>query len=263
MELKKIISAALLLGAISFSATTASARSGFEVTLNTALGATGLSCSACHVGGTSAASATTPMALTWKSSSLASNLANSDSDGDGYTNKQEVSGALLNFNTATVSPFTIKSAGAGVTDTALTSVVVIGTAGATAPAFTDPYTLATTGKEILGGVSVNIANTATLYFKAGAVDAASLVYTVDATGQGTAATMGTDWTVTVDGGLNILALPAGAVNASYVVVRSIPAAQILPAKDKASVVGCMTGSTLLPLMLFALLSLGFFVRRKS
>jgi len=262
MEFKKLISAALLLGAISFSATTASARSGFEITLNTALGATGLSCSACHVGGTSAASATTPIANTWKAGL---SLTNTDSDGDGYTNKQEASGALLNFNTATVSPFTIKSAAAAgnVADTALASVAVIGAANATAPAFTDPYTLATTGKEILGAISVNIANAATLYFKAGGVDAVSLVYTVDATGQGTAATMGTDWTVAADGGLNILALPAGAVNASYVVVRAIPAAQILPAKGTASVVGCMTGSTLLPLMLFALLSLGFFVRRKS
>lgn len=260
MELKKIISAALLLGAISFSATTASARSGFEVTLNTALGATGLSCSACHVGGTSAASATTPIALTWKAGL---SLPNTDSDGDGYTNKQEVSGALLNFNTAAISPFTLKSAAAGVADTALASVAVIGAANATAPAFTDPYTLAATGKEILGGVSVNIANAATLYFKAGAVDAVSLVYTVDATGQGTAATMGTDWTVAADGGLNILALPAGAVNASYVVVRTIPAAQIIPAKGTASVVGCMTGSTILPLMIFAILSLGFFIRRKA
>lgn len=262
MEFKKLISAALMLGAISFGATTASALSSFVAPLNAALGGTSVSCSACHAGaGQSKTNATLPMALTWKSSSLASNLANSDSDGDGFTNIQEASGALLNFNDAAVSPFTLASAGATAADTVLANVVVKGDAVATQQAFADPYSLAGTGEEIVGGISVTIhAVPVTIFVKGLGVDSTMNMYAVDAAGQGTLAPT-TSWMANVDGSFTVNAMATNP--ATVVLVRTLPAAAAVAAASSSSG-GCVTSAATTPLMMvLAMLTLGFFVRRKK
>jgi len=261
MEYKKLISAALLLGAMSFGATTASALSSFVAPLNAALGGTSVSCSACHTGATqSKTNATLPMALTWKSSSLASNLANSDSDGDGFTNIQEASGALLNFNVATVSPFTLASAGATAADTVLATVVVKGDAVATQQAFADPYSLAGTGEEIVGGISVTIhAVPVTIFVKGLGVDSTMKMYAVDAAGQGTLAPT-TSWMANVDGSFTVTAMATNPATA--VLVRTLPAVAVPAAAGSSG--GCVTSAATTPLMMIlAMLTLGFFVRRKK
>lgn len=290
MKLNQFTTAAIAVGLISFGGQSASAQPGYEMTLNVALGTTGLSCNACHVGGVGAKNtATLPMALTWSAGGNFNNLllASSDSDNDGFTNKQEVSGAAVNFNVATVTPFTLATGGKPLTNvyvsgdgTALEKAATAITAGITVPA----------GSEILGGVAVDIYATPTtgapitLLYKAGAAALTSTVYAVDMYSiafdpYAVAPVLplaATDWALTATGGVKVNMLPAGA-DARYdlVVVRVIPVVT-LPGGgiggdnenddegDGKPGAACLVGSTTAPLMLFlAVISLSLFIRRKK
>ena len=260
----KFLTSVVVAGLFVGFATSASASSGFESTVNAILGnGASVSCNACHTDGGSSSSATLPMANTYRSARSAGDftlLGTSDSDGDGYINKLEVNAAGVEFNSSAISPFT-----KAVAANADANVKALADAAAVSATFADPTGLAGTGKEILGGIKVTLIQADTLYFKAGGVGSTDMVYTVDAAGVGTAVAAA-DWTVTVDGGLKINALPAGAVTADYVVVRTAPptvAAAPTAFQDPASVVGCVTAGLTTPLlMLLSLLSIGLLVKRK-
>lgn len=260
---KKILTGLAAVGFLTTYATAAMASTGFEKTVNVQLGnGANVSCNACHNGGTSTATATFPMAGTYRAARTAGDftlLATSDSDGDGYINKFEVNIAATEFNDKAISPFTKVTAVN--TDINIKALADTGVVSAT---FADPQGLAATGKEILGGVKVTLNQADTIYFKAGGVSSTDTIYTVDATGVGTAVAAA-DWAATVDGGLQIKALPAGATTADYVAVRAVPvAATAAVTNGIASVTGCISSSLSTPLMMvLALLSLGFFVRRKK
>ncbi len=275
---------------------TAHAQSGFQNTLNAALGSSfGASdCFACHVGGLSGATATTPIANTWRSvGANTASLASADSDGDGFTNKQEASGITTDFNSATITPFT--KAAATASDVKLANVFVQGDTNASEKSITAAASGITVpaGSEILGGVAVDIyasptgAAPITLLYKAGAAALTSTVYAVDtysiaiADPYATNTTLtlaATDWTLTPQGGVQLNQLPAGADNTyDIVVVRVTPTALPINGGDNDSndsdsndddnennVVTCAGVTSTTPLwMLFALLSLGFFIRKKS
>ena len=75
----------------------------------------------------------------------------------------------------------------------------------------------------------------------------------------------TDWVANADGSVTIMALPAGnAFPVDIVVEKGSAAAAPVSTNGTASVTGCVTSSLSTPLMMvFALLSLGFLVRRKK
>ncbi len=262
---KKVLTSLAAVGLVTAYATTAMASSGFENTVNSQLGnGASVSCDACHNGATGSSTATFPMANTYRAARTAGDftlIATSDSDGDGYINKFEVNGAATEFNVATTSPFTKAAAANGDAN-----VKALADTTAVSVTFTDPNGLAGTGKEILGGIKVTLNQADTIYFKAGGVGTTDTVYTVDAAGAGTALAS-TDWTSGVDGSLKIMALPAGSTfPADIVVVRTLPATAAAPVltNGTASTTGCITSSLSTPfMMVFALVSLGFFVRRKK
>lgn len=263
MILKRLVSLAGLLAAMGLSAQSVMASPSFVNILNTNLGnGATTSCNACHVGGVgSGSTATLPMATTYKSARAAANyalVASSDSDGDGFTNAQEVNAATVNFNDKAITPFTLL-AGQAFTGA---NVKAVADAAAAETAFTDTTGLAGTGQVILGGVKVTLNQADTIYFKAGGVDTTSLIYTVDATGAGTAVAAA-DWAVNANGSLIIKALPAGATTADYVVVDN--AIDTTPAfTKKASVTGCLAETLTTPLLLLlSMLSLGMLLRRKQ
>ena len=260
---KKILTGLAAVGLLTTYTTTAMASSGFEITVNSQLGnGASVSCNACHNGGTSAATATFPMANTYRAARTAGDftlVATSDSDGDGYINKFEVNATATEFNDAAISPFTKVVAANGDAN-----VKALADASAASATFTDSQGLAT-GKEILGGIKVTLNQADTIYFKAGGVSATDTIYTVDAAGVGTLVAAA-DWAATADGGLQIKALPAGVTTADYVAVRAVPVAVSAAAvtNGTASVTGCVSSSLSTPLMMvLGLLSLGFFVRRKK
>lgn len=259
----KILTSLAVAGLFTGFASSALASSGFENTVNQVLGnGASVSCNACHNGGTSAATATFPMANTYRAARTANDftlIATSDSDGDGYINKFEVNAAATEFNDVAISPFTkAAAANADVNVKALVDTAVV------SATFSDPTGLAGTGKEILGGIKVTLNQVDTLYFKAGGVGSTDLIYIVDAAGVGTAVAAA-DWSATVDGGLTIMNPPAGGFPVDYVAVRSVPVVSVLPTNTQvASVTGCVTSSVTTPLMMFlGLISLGFFVRRRN
>ena len=101
--MKKIITTAALLAAVSFGAATASAQSWYLSDVNSALASNYTDCLVCHStagGGTD--KGVTPIAATWKSLGLShtstttlttaqlDSLGTADSDGDGVINKQEI-----------------------------------------------------------------------------------------------------------------------------------------------------------------------------
>ncbi|HIP06262.1 MAG TPA: hypothetical protein EYG66_00110 [Mariprofundaceae bacterium] len=261
---KKILTSLAVAGLFTGLSSPASASSGFESTVNQMLGnGASVSCNACHTDGGSTSSATRPMANTYRAARAANDftlIATSDSDGDGYINKFEVNAATVEFNVAATSPFT-KATGVNAVTTLIKTLADI---AAVSAAFADPNGLAGVGKEILGGIKVTLNQVDTIYFKAGGVSSTDTVYTVDAAGVETIA--GTaDWMATVDGGLQVINPPAGGFPVGYVVIRSVPVVAALPTNTQvASVTGCVTSSVTTPLMMvFALLSLGFFARRKK
>ena len=268
MEFKTIMAIFGMLMAIISGANTAIAQGGYEETLRKQLFLPpySLSCGACHVGENSGSTATTPIAVTWKTGA---SIPYSDSDADGFLNVQEASSAM-NFNDAATTPFTL--AVAGVNDVKLSNVHITGDNAAVETAFADPYTLANltvaSGKQILGGVSVtiNAASGLTLLFKAGAAASTSTLYVVDPVAKTNVALASTDWILTSNGGVTINSLPPGqGLPAVIVVERIIPAVTWGYAKQgNASVTGCVTESTTMPLMMvMTMLLLSLFIRRKD
>lgn len=291
MNIKKIVIAGAALSTLLLM-NTAHAQSGFQNTLNTALGSTfGASdCFACHVGGLSGSTATTAIARTWLAvGSNTALLASTDSDGDGFSNKQEANGITTNFNNVAVTPFTLATGGK-----ALTNVYVTGDANATEKPITAAASGITVpvGSTILGGVAIDVyaspttADPITLLYKAGAAALTSTVYAVDTYSIAIADPYATnttlplaaaDWSLTPQGGVQLKQLPAGA-DATYdiVVVRVTPTTNLLNGGDNDSndndsnddddntqKIACMTDVTT-PLMMFgALFGLGLLMRRKS
>ncbi len=238
----------------------AQARSEYVPTVQAQLGTSAVSCSACHSGSPSEGNAVLPLANTFRTGA---ELGQSDSDHDGFTNKQEV-GSGLSFNTAAVTPFTVASSGIR-----LTNVYVVGDASATEQAFAaaDGGLTVPANSHILGNISVDIYTApVTLTFKAGGAAATSTLFMVDTYAQTNTPLAATDWSVTTTGAVTINALPAGApVPATIVVQRVIP---IPPAPGSGGYsVGeeehCMTnGASTMLLMTLALLTLGALSRRK-
>ncbi|MDQ7003936.1 MAG: hypothetical protein Q9N67_03000 [Ghiorsea sp.] len=115
--MKNIFLTSMFLGVVGFGAVTtqAFASPGFEITLNQQLGnGASVSCNACHSGATNSATATFPMANTYRAARTANDytlIATSDSDNDGFSNKQEVNGTATDFNVAATTPFTLASGG--------------------------------------------------------------------------------------------------------------------------------------------------------
>jgi len=261
MHYKSILKGLITLTSLSVFSVSAQASSGFEVTLNAALGnGASVSCNACHLGSTSSATATLPMAVTWKNGGRTDTtlLATSDSDGDGYINQTEVSGSLVEFNDIATSPFTKATAA-----NADANVIAHADNAAASATFTDSTAtpLAATGQIILGDIKVTLNQTDTLYFKAGSVDSAATIYTVDAAGVGTDVTA--DCTISsVDGSLKVNTAPAGGFPADYVVVQGTASTTTFSAD--ASVTGCVTSNTTLPLTLFlSMMMTGLVVRNKK
>ncbi len=294
--MKWIIKVFTLVGGLLSVATTASALPQYVAPMNTALGTTGLSCEACHAGyPTVPASRTTitlPMGIT-QAARLP--LGSTDSDQDGFTNAQEASGTALDFNNNLVTPFT--KAVATANDVKLPNVFVQGDSQATEFAITDIYTQAgitlAAGKEVLGGatattgVAVDVYTIpVTLLFKAGAPDAAAMVYAIDTYTQTTPTmatwTLGSNGSITITGGISTAAGPA-----RIVVVRATPVSPTLTTPttlqpgtilsnfgenegdgeneggSSGAIKGCMVNVSALPWLMFVgLLSLVFAVQRK-
>jgi hypothetical protein len=269
MNIKKLIAAtALIAGSLSFS-TAAQASDGFQVVVNLALGSS-ISCSACHNGATNSATATLPMALTYRGSSTATNIANSDSDSDGFTNKQEASGSTTNFNVTAVTPFTVAAAAVS---SPSTKVVVTGVIASETAIATDPYaetgvTLAT-GTTVAGAVSPLVTmDSATLFFPQPIVTG-SKVYIVDLVAKtGTlqaGVVFNSNGSVTVTGaGTNVNLLVARAATAYTTGTAAAGGDNDDDDDGDRTAGGCITGASTLPLMMFmGLLSLGFIGRRKK
>ncbi len=267
--MKTMIKLSLMSVIVLLGSTVAQAQPGYEGILNRALGnGASVYCGACHRGGvTNASTATLPMAITWRTGA---NLALSDSDGDGFNNAQEVSGASTNFNLNTVSPFTLAKAAEG---SASTKVVVVGGGQVSETIITDIYTQASitlaTGHSIAGGVSPLVNTTLTptpkIYFNR-AVNAGDKVYKVDFTTS--TATLMSTVTFNADGSVTVSGLPS-ATNVNIVVDRATP---IVPAgggprgggEGNEGLEGCISGSLPTPLlMMLGLLGLGLFFRRKQ
>jgi len=292
MNIKKIVIAGAALSTLLLT-NTAHAQSGFQNTLNTALGSTfGASdCIVCHVGGLSGSTATTAIARTWLAvGANTALLASTDSDGDGFSNKQEANGITTNFNNVAVTPFTLATGGK-----ALTNVYVTGDANATEKTITAAASGITVpvGSTILGGVAIDVYASLTtdapitLLYKAGAAALTSTVYAVDTYSIAIADPYATnttlpleaaDWSLTAQGGVKINQPPAGfdANRHDIVVVRVTPTTTVLggngdsessddddddDGKNAASCAGVISTTPLW--MLFALLSLGFLIRKKS
>ena len=245
-----------------FASQTAQARSQYVGTVNAALGnGASVSCNACHSGSASGGNANLPLASTWR---LAADLALSDSDGDGFTNRQEVNGWATDFNVASVTPFTKAVAAAGASDIALNDVVVGGDNAAVQSA---SGIVAASGNQILGGIKVTTnVLPVTLLFKAGAVTATSKLYVEGATNTMLAST---DWSAAADGKVTISALPAGiAQPADITVERVIPVAPspgsggYTPGEGEEEL-ECMTAGSSTSMMFFvALMVLSLVTRRK-
>ena len=262
--MKTMIKLSMMSVIVLLGTTVAQAQPGYEGILNRALGnGASVYCGACHSGATNAGTAVLPMANTWRSGA---NLALSDSDGDGFNNAQEVSGASTNFNLNTVSPFTLAKAAEG---SASTKVVVVGGGQVTETPITDIYTQAgitlAPSHSIAGGVSP-LVNTfpATIFFNQ-AVNAGDKVYVVDLVAKiNTPITTGV--TFNANGSVTISGL-TGPVN--IVVDRVTP---IVPAgggprgggEGNEGLEGCISGSLPTPLlMMLGLLGLGLLSRRKQ
>ncbi len=237
------------------------AQSSYVGPLNAELGnGASVSCSACHSGSATENNATLPMATTWRTGA---HLALSDSDGDGFNNAQEVSGASTNFNYLSVSPFTLAKAAEGSTSP---NVVVVGGGIVNETPITDVYAQAgisapTVGKEIAANVSPEVQTfPATIFFNRG-ITPGSKVYVADfATQTSTLLTTGVSYnangSITVSG----VTGPANIIVERIVPVVPPPGP---PRGGEEEGFECVTGQLSMPLLIFfALLMLGFMIKRK-
>ncbi|MDX8382139.1 MAG: hypothetical protein R8M14_08525 [Ghiorsea sp.] len=261
---------------------TARAFGSYLTDVNKSYGASYTNCLVCHStagGGTD--KGVTAFANQYRTTHSAATIAALDADNDGFTNKQEGS-VSSDLNSSASSPFTIAAAAVTVADKVLPNFVVKGDAAAVSQMFTDPYGLATAGKEILGGMSLTVNNAPVdVYYKAAGIDATMTLYNVDTYGQGTVSPPTTGWTVNADGSLRVVALAPGATQATAVLVRTVPTivnnvinsgAGYTTGGDNdgegddggaSKKAGCLTSIASPLMMFFALLSLGFLVRRKQ
>jgi hypothetical protein len=247
----------------------AHAQSTYVGPLNAALGnGASVSCGACHQGATNRGTAILPMANTWRTGA---NLALSDSDNDGFTNAQEVSGGLTDFNVASTTPFTKATGGK-----ALANVYVVGDAQAVEVAAPTSVVIPA-GSQLLGNIAIDIYSDPTLIapitltYKAGGAASTSTVYAIDTYSNVATALATSDWTLKTNGSIQINQLPAGAAASTHniAVVRVIPTAPPAGAsrgggEDGEGLEGCVVGQLSTPLMMFlGLFALGFLVKRKK
>lgn len=235
------------------------AQSAYVGPLNTGLGnGAGVSCNACHSGVATGANAVLPMANTWRSGA---NLALSDSDNDGFNNAQEVSGASVNFNFNTISPFSLAKA---VESSTSTKVVVKGAGIVTENAITDIYVQAgitlAPGHEI-AGLASPVVNTfpATITFNK-AVNAGDKVYVVDLAAK-TNTLVTTGVTFNADGSVTV----SGFAPVNLVVDRVIP---VLPAagavRGGENEEGCILSIVSTPILMWlSLFLISLLICRKS
>jgi hypothetical protein len=271
---KKILAGLAVAGLVSSFGTSAMALDSYLTDVDSTYQASyranpAVKCSICHStagGGTD--KGVTLYANQYRATHSAASIKANDADGDGFTNGQEGS-LTADLNSKTVNPFTIKSAAVTGADTALTNVVVLGDNAAAQAAFVaaDGGITVATGSTILDAIKVNINNAnSTLIFKAGGIDSTAKVYVVDTLAKtNILLTAATEWVANPDGSMTIQALPAGSTfPVDIVVEKASAAAAPVSTNGTASVTGCVTSSLSTPLMMvFSLLSLGFFVRRKK
>lgn len=258
MDFKKIMSVALLLGAMSFGATTASARSQYLGTLNTNLGTSFGDCIVCHG---NASNFPKNKGVTPIASTRGNITATTDSDGDGWTDKQEVSGLNMYFNQASVTPFTVAAAAEGVTVTAGVNVIETGTAAqvtenTTADVYADFGITVPAGSEVVADIYATVTgNGATLTYRV-PVPQGSTIYTVAA---GISSDVTGSTTFNANGSITL-----GVNAADVVAVRITPVVAGSGTSSSAGGGGCLTASASTPLlMVLAMLALGFIARRKS
>jgi len=248
-----------------FTANIVQAQSQYVGTLNAGLGnGASVSCDACHSGSPSGGNPVLPMASTWRSGA---NLALSDSDGDGFTNAEEVDAWKTNFNSANITPYTLATGGR-----ALANVYVQGdnaaveTNIASVPGLALTADSQTLGKAVNVTIDPTLTSPITLIFKMGGAAATSKVYAVDTYANTSIAFASSDWTLLKNGGVQINQWPAGAAAGTHdiIVVRKIPVAPAAgaPRGGEEEGVECVT-SHMSPtlLMFFTLLALGFVLRR--
>lgn len=250
----------MMVAAMTLGAMQAQASSGFEKSLNTALGnGASVSCNACHNGATNTSTATLPVAVTYKATRDFAQTATADSDGDGYSNKQEVNASLVEFNDINTSPFT-KATGK---NASVTNIKALADKKAVETAFTDTTGLTTVGTSVvLGDIKVTLNQVDTVFYKAGGIDSTAQVYIVDAAGAGTLVATG-DYIAKSDGSITIVNPPSGGFPRDYVIVVPKATAVALSGAD-ASVTGCLLGSATTPLaMLIGLLGMGLILRRRQ
>jgi len=264
IKLVFIMSSALL-------STYAFAQSSYVGPLNAGLGnGASVSCSACHLGAANGGTAILPMANTWRSGA---NLALSDSDGDGFTNAEEVNGGATNFNIPSITPFTLASGGK-----ALANVYVVGDAQAVEVAAPTNLVI-TANSQLLGNIAIDInadptlTAPITLTFKAGGAASTSTVNAIDTYSNTPTALAPTDWTLKSNGSIQINQLPAGVAASTHniAVVRVIPTTPAAGTprgggddEGGEGLEGCMTDQLPIPIIIFlTLFALGFFVRRKK
>lgn len=242
----------------------AEARPEYVAGVQAALGSNSISCGACHSGAAGEGNANLPFASTWRSGA---DMALSDSDGDGFNNREEVNGADL--NNPAVSPFTLATGGV-----ARTNVYIIGDTSALEKAITAiPNATIPADSQLLGNLAVDVYADPTLnapitlVYKAGGAASTSTVYAIDAYSNIPFAA--TDWTLNTNGSIQVNQWPAGAAAGTHdiAVVRKIP---VVPAPgprrggDDEGKLKCMTSHTLpTSMMVFALLAVGLLIRRKQ
>lgn len=238
-------------------ANTAEARSTYVAPLNAALGSS-VSCEACHTGAPSGGNASYPIASTYRAGL---DLAASDSDGDGFTNSQEANGASLNFNTSSVSPFTLAKAAESSTST---KVVVTGAGIVNETVVTDAYAqlgiTVASGSEVVAAVSPRVSTfPATLMF-AKPLTSTSKIYQVNHTSK-TNTLITSGLTFNKNGSVTITGL-TGPVD--LVAVRVVPTAVGAGSQPKGEdKEGCMAPTlSVTTWMMLALLALGWMSRRK-
>lgn len=246
---------------VSLSAGQVQAREVYVTPLNTALGTTTLSCTACHIGSPGKSNANTDMANTYRAGI---DIAAADSDNDGFTNYQEANGNVLNFNDQAVNPFTLAKAAES---SSSTNVVVTGAGIVTETVITDAYAqtgiTVPTGSEVVANVSPLVPTfPATIVFASPVVSSTSM-YVVDFNAK-TNTPINSGLTFNNDGSVTITGMAA---NSNILAVRQIPSQpgagnQVLGENEG---IGCMVSqlkaSTLWTLLL--LLGLGLFVKRKK
>jgi len=260
MELKKIMSAVLMLSAVSFSASSANARTEAFAMHATQYPGSGASCYVCHVG---SPGALTSYGVLYKGSggdkrgTLAAMVAieGLDADGDGVNN-------VLEFRTATDVNNPASNSGV-VGSHASGDVLVFGsnvaTVTLTSATATDLYTdsgvTLASGQEILGGVKVALTLGSSGAITVAYEDSASGIVNVYEVGSSTPVPS----TVNTSGSISFTTTSA---TPSFYVERTTPITGGGGGGGGSSG-GCLRDATTTPLMMFlVLLSLGFVARRK-